>query len=114
MLTCQKELFSLPDDTHYLNCAFMSPMLQSVAQAGKIAIHRKDDPTTIKPDDFFQNTKRLREAFAKLIGVADERMCALIPSVSYGMSNVLKISMQRKVIILCWPESNSPAMYMPG
>ena len=90
MLTCQKELFSLPDDTHYLNCAFMSPMLQSVAQAGKIAIHGKDDPTTIKPDDFFQNTKRLREAFAKLIGVADERMCAVIPSVSYGMSNVAK------------------------
>lgn len=96
MLSCQKELFNLPDDTHYLNCAYMSPMLKSVAHVGNVAIHGKDDPTTIKPDDFFQNTKRLREAFAKLIGVQDERQCAIVPSVSYGLANVAKNLKGRK------------------
>ena len=30
MLTCQKHLFSLPDDVHYLNCAYMSPLARRV------------------------------------------------------------------------------------
>ena len=30
MLPCQKSLFDLPDDEHYLNCAYMSPLARAV------------------------------------------------------------------------------------
>lgn len=66
----------------------MSPMLKSVAEKGMQAIYGKEDPTTIKPEDFFNNTRRLREEFAKLIEVSDPNQCAIIPSVSYGMATV--------------------------
>ncbi|GAB5526750.1 MAG: aminotransferase class V-fold PLP-dependent enzyme [Roseivirga sp.] len=88
MLTNQKHLFNLPEDTTYLNCAYMSPMLKSVAQEGVQAIYGKEDPTTIKPDDFFNNTRKLREEFAKLIEVDNPNQCAIIPSVSYGIATV--------------------------
>ncbi len=88
MLTNQRHLFNLPEDTTYLNCAYMSPMLKSVAEKGVQAIYGKEDPTTIKPDDFFNNTRKLREEFAKLIEVANPNQCAIIPSVSYGMATV--------------------------
>lgn len=90
MLENQRHLFNLPDDTTYLNCAYMSPMLKSVAEKGIQAIYGKEDPTTIKPDDFFNNTRKLREEFAKLIEVADPNQCAIIPSASYGLATVAK------------------------
>lgn len=88
MLDNQRHLFNLPEDTTYLNCAYMSPMLKSVAQKGIHAIYGKEDPTTIKAEDFFNNTRKLREEFARLIEVADPNQCAIIPSVSYGMATV--------------------------
>lgn len=88
MLENQSHLFNLPEDTTYLNCAYMSPMLKSVAQKGIHAIYGKEDPTSIKPEDFFNNTSKLREEFARLIDVADPNQCAIIPSVSYGMATV--------------------------
>lgn len=88
MLENQRHLFNLPEDTTYLNCAYMSPMLKSVAEKGVHAIYGKEDPTTIKAEDFFNNTRKLREEFAKLIDVTDPNQCAIIPSVSYGMATV--------------------------
>ncbi len=88
MLDNQRHLFNLPEDATYLNCAYMSPMLKSVAQKGIHAIYGKEDPTTIKAEDFFNNTRKLREEFARLIEVADPNQCAIIPSVSYGMATV--------------------------
>lgn len=88
MLENQRHLFNLPEDTTYLNCAYMSPMLTSVAVKGVQAIYGKEDPTTIKPEDFFNNTRQLREEFAKLIEVSNPNQCAIVPSVSYGMATV--------------------------
>lgn len=88
MLENQSHLFNLPEDTTYLNCAYMSPMLKSVAEKGIHAIYGKEDPTSIKPEDFFNNTSKLREEFARLIEVANPNQCAIIPSVSYGMATV--------------------------
>ncbi|MFY0594087.1 aminotransferase class V-fold PLP-dependent enzyme [Roseivirga sp.] len=90
MLTNQKHLFNLPDDITYLNCSYMSPMLKSVAEIGVHAIYAKDDPSTNKPEDFFNNTKGLRTEFARLIDAPSERSCAITPSVSYALANVAK------------------------
>ncbi len=90
MLTNQKDLFNLPEDISYLNCSYMSPMLKSVAAVGVKSIYGKDDPTSVSPQDFFNNTSALRGEFAKLINASSERSCAVVPSVSYAMANVAK------------------------
>lgn len=89
MLENQKHLFNLPNDITYLNCSYMSPMLKSVAQVGTSAIYGKDDPSTTKPEHFFESTNGLRKAFAQLINTTTAS-CAVIPSVSYGLANVAK------------------------
>lgn len=89
MLNNQSHLFNLPSDITYLNCSYMSPMLKSVAQVGVEGIYGKEDPSTNKPSDFFDNTTALREEFAKLIN-ASATNCIIAPSVSYGMANVAK------------------------
>lgn len=90
MLENQKDLFNLPDDITYLNCSYMSPMLKSVAEVGVRCLYGKDDPTSVKPEDFFKNTSALRSEFARLINVDKEQDCAIVPSVSYGLANVAK------------------------
>ncbi|OEK03205.1 aminotransferase class V [Roseivirga sp. 4D4] len=90
MLSNQRHLFNLPDDIAYLNCSYMSPMLKSVAEIGVRAIYDKDDPSSNKPETFFDNTSALRTEFAKLIDAPSERSCAITPSVSYALANVAK------------------------
>ena len=89
MLENQSQLFNLPDDVTYLNCSYMSPMLKSVAAKGVQGIYGKEDPTSVQPDDFFNNTAALRKEFGKLIN-ASANHCAIVPSVSYGMANVAR------------------------
>jgi selenocysteine lyase/cysteine desulfurase len=90
MLTCQKHLFSLPQGLHYLNCAYMSPVLKHVEEAGIEGIRRKRDPSAVTPADFFGDAHRVRELFARLINAADPHRIAIIPSVSYGIATVAK------------------------
>jgi len=89
MLQNQSQLFNLPQDITYLNCSYMSPMLRTVAEVGVKGIYGKEDPTVVKPEDFFHNTSALREEFAKLINASTSH-CTIAPSVSYGMANVAK------------------------
>lgn len=89
MITSQKHLFSLPEDSTYLNCAYMSPLLKSVEKAGQKAILLKRTPHQITSEDFFTNGNKLRTAFAKLINANDPKRIAVIPSVSYGISTVV-------------------------
>ncbi len=89
-MNCQKHLFSLDPQVHYLNCAYMSPLLRSVEQIGIEALRKKSDPYLIKPQDFFTESNLLREEFAGLIGASNPQRIAIIPSVSYGMAVVAK------------------------
>lgn len=85
ILPSQRRLFDIPGSVCYLNCAFMSPQLRSVREAGERAIARKSRPWEIVPGDFFEDSETARELFAGLVnGYADG--VALIPSVSYGMA----------------------------
>lgn len=90
ILACQKDLFSLPDDVHYLNCAYMSPMLKSVEEAGIQGMIRKRTPYRITTADFFYEPQTARELIARLINAPNAASIALIPSVSYGMAIVAK------------------------
>ncbi len=89
MLTCQKHLFSLPENVHYLNCAYMAPLSRRVEEAGIEHLRRKRVPTQIAPDDFFAPGERVRQLFAALVNAEPERM-ALIPAASYGIATAAR------------------------
>jgi selenocysteine lyase/cysteine desulfurase len=85
MIPCQRHLFDLPTDVAYLNCAYMSPILKHAAAIGAEAIGRKCRPWTISSDDFFAESERARELFAKLLGARADDI-ALVPAASYGVA----------------------------
>ncbi len=90
MLSCQKDLFSIPEDITYLNCAYMGPLPKVVEQAGIEALSVKAQPYNVQPIDFFTSADKLRSQFAGLIHINDPQSIALVPSVSYGFANVIK------------------------
>ena len=65
MLSCQKDLFSIEESITYLNCAYMSPLMHSVVEAGRMGLLSKAQPYRLKVDDFFDMPQQLREAFAQ-------------------------------------------------
>ncbi len=84
----QKHLFDLPPDLHYLNCAYMAPVSNRVAEAAHAAIDRLRVPSRLESSDFFNQSDDVRRLFARLIGAADPERVAVVPSVSYAMSTV--------------------------
>lgn len=87
MLSCQRDLVHLPEGIHYLNCAYLAPLLKSVEEAGIAAVRQRRDPTSITPADFFTASDRARALFGQLVNAPAERI-ALIPAVSYGVATV--------------------------
>lgn len=85
ILPSQRDLFEIPDDVTYLNCAYMSPLPRTAREAGQAALARKSQPWRISSTDFFTDTETARQLFAELIG-GDAEGVALIPAASYGLS----------------------------
>ena len=84
-LRSQRDLFEIPEDIVYLNCAYMSPQLRQAREIGERAVSRKSRPWEITPDDFFEEAEEIRALFARLVG-GDAEGVAIVPSVSYGIS----------------------------
>ncbi|HZB08846.1 MAG TPA: aminotransferase class V-fold PLP-dependent enzyme [Rubrobacter sp.] len=98
----QRDLFEIPNDIVYLNCAYMSPQLRPAREVGEKAISRKSRPWEITPDDFFEDAEENRALFARLVG-GDADGVAIIPSVSYGISVAaanLDVREGEKIVIL--------------
>lgn len=89
-MNCKKSEFNLDPNLTYLNCAFMSPLMTTVEQAGVRGIKRKQKPNTISGEDFFKDGELLRKEFSKLINSDQPNRNVIIPSVSYGMANIAK------------------------
>ena len=84
----QKHLFQLDESVTYLNCAYMSPMMKSVENAGIEGMRRKRNPFQVRPIDFFTDVEKVQQEFAKLINVPNHKSVALVASASYGLANV--------------------------
>ena len=84
-MQCQRHLFSLPSSQHYLNCAYMSPLLNSVQEAGAAALKLKASPADITGTDFFEPVETLRASFGRLVNTSAQRV-ACIPAASYGIA----------------------------
>lgn len=88
-MRCQKSKFILSNKAIYLNCAYMSPMLKKVENAGIKGLKQKRKPYKIYPKDFFNNVVLTKKAFASLVGCDNYQRIAIIPSASYGIGNVV-------------------------
>jgi selenocysteine lyase/cysteine desulfurase len=83
MIPCQRDLFEMPDDIAYLNCAYIGPISRRARAAGEAGVARKSQPWRITAQDFFTESEETRALFAQLVG-ADADGVAIIPSASYG------------------------------
>ncbi len=102
MLHCQKHLFSLEPNIHYINCAYMSPLMRPVEYAGYEGVKRKVRPNEVLPQDFFTQPEILRGLFAQVINAELPKRVAIIPSVSYGMAivaNNLKAKKGQNIVV---------------
>lgn len=102
-LSCQKDLFDLDPEIHYLNAAYMSPNLRAVEEAGIKGIRRKSKPYLLHPEDFFTEVDAVRKQFAMLVETEAWERVALLPSVSYGLAQVVQnipVKPQGNIILL--------------
>jgi selenocysteine lyase/cysteine desulfurase len=84
-LPVQRELFDIPDDVAYFNCASLSPQLKAAVEAGAAALARRAQPWRIRSQDWFSEVEERRALFARLAGVDPEGV-ALVPATSYGLA----------------------------
>ncbi|HEU4586304.1 MAG TPA: hypothetical protein VFR95_11170, partial [Gemmatimonadaceae bacterium] len=84
-LLSQRDLFALPPDVAFLNCAYMSPQLRAITGIGIEAVKRKETPWTIGSYEWFGQGEDLRAAVAKLMD-GDADGIAIIPAASYGIA----------------------------
>ncbi len=88
-MKCQRDKFLLQRKYAYLNCAFMSPLLKKVENAGIKGIKKKRKPFHLIAEDFFQETETIRLLFSNLIDNDEPNRVVVIPSASYGIANVV-------------------------
>ncbi len=85
----QRHLFQLPSDLHYINGAYMSPLLRTSEEAGIVGIARKRNPALLEPRHFFEDVERTKKKFAELIN-ARQMDIAINPAASYGLMNAIQ------------------------
>jgi selenocysteine lyase/cysteine desulfurase len=84
MLTCQRNLFDIPDDVTYLNSAYMGPMPISIQQASQAALQLRIQPWNLQPSDFFDPGEHARSKIGQLLNASTEQIC-FVPNVSNAM-----------------------------
>jgi selenocysteine lyase/cysteine desulfurase len=112
MLPCQRHLFDIPDDVTYLNCAYMSPLMKQVVEAGSAGLARKEQPWKLTPPEFFTGSEDFRITAAQLLD-ADSDCVAIIPSASYGMATAARNLPVRKGQAILVLDEQFPSNYYP-
>lgn len=112
MLPCQRHLFDIPDDVAYLNCAYLSPLMKSVVEAGSTGLARKIHPWEITPDEFFSGSEEFRTTAAQLLDCSADCV-AIVPAVSYGITTAtsnLPVCKGQSILVL---DEQFPSNYYP-
>jgi selenocysteine lyase/cysteine desulfurase len=110
MIPCQRHLFDIPDDVAYLNCAYMSPLMKPVIEAGTVALTRKAHPWEITPEKFFTGADEFRAIAAQFVGCSPDCI-AIVPSASYGIATAaqnLPVAKGQSILVL---EEQFPSNY---
>ncbi len=88
-MNCQRKKFNLNKKFAYLNCAYMASLLKKVEKAGIEGIKAKRQPNKVSGEDFFKDAETLRILYSDLINNPEPNRIVMIPSVSYGIGNVV-------------------------
>ncbi len=97
-----RELFEIPDDVTYLNCANMAPQLRSITTAGINAVRAKATPWTLSAPEWFSGAEELRGLAAQVMGT-DAEGVALVPAASYGIATAaanLPLNAGQQIVVL--------------
>ncbi len=89
MPECQKNLFDIPSDVTYLNCAYMGPLPNETVVAGQRGIQVKQHPWSMPTANFFPDVVRSKALFASIIGAKSDDI-SIAPSASYGIATAAK------------------------
>ncbi|MEP1034075.1 aminotransferase class V-fold PLP-dependent enzyme [Ekhidna sp.] len=101
-MKCQRQKFNLQRKHAYLNCAYMSPLMKKVENAGIKGIKKKRKPFHISPEDFFEESEVLRRHYSSLIDNNEPERVVIIPSASYGLANVVSnLPFSNGEILIC-------------
>jgi selenocysteine lyase/cysteine desulfurase len=112
MIPCQRHLFDIPDDVSYLNCAYMSPLMKSVLEAGTAGLARKTHPWELTSDKFFTGSDEFRATAAQFLDCSDDCI-AIVPSASYGIATAarnLPVEKGQSILVLA---EQFPSNYYP-
>jgi selenocysteine lyase/cysteine desulfurase len=112
MLPSQRHLFDIPEDVAYLNCAYMSPLMRPVVEAGYAALAQKARPWELTADKFFTGAEEFRATAARLVDSAADCM-AIVSSASYGIAtaaNNLPVTKGQTILVL---DEQFPSNYYP-
>ena len=74
MLSCQRDLFSLPEGLHYLNSASKSPLLKSSQEAAHRDLQRMVNPALVLDGEFFDRTDALRGLVGQLVNASPDQV----------------------------------------
>ena len=112
MLPCQRHLFDIPEDIAYLNCAYMSPLMKPVIEAGAAGLARKAHPWELTPDKFFAGSDEFRTTAAQLLDCSADCV-AVVPSAGYGIATAARnLPLHKGQTILVLAEQ-FPSNYYP-
>lgn len=101
-ISSQRHRFDIPADVAYLNCAYMSPLMDTVVAAGTAGVRAKAQPWLLSPPDFFSTSERLRALFARIVNARADDI-AIVPAASYGIATAarnLKVETDREILFL--------------
>ena len=112
MLRCQRHLFDIPDDVAYLNCAYMSPLMKPVIEAGVAGLARKAHPWELTPDKFFTGSDEFRATAAQLLDCSPDCI-AIVPSASFGIATAARNLPVRKGQSILVLAEQFPSNYYP-
>src|ERR1700733_15193148 len=112
MLSCQRQLFDIPDDIAYLNCAYMSPLMKPALEAGIAGVACKAHPWEITPEKFFTGAEEFRGTAAQLFHCSADCM-AIVPSAGYGIEVARRNLTARKGQNILVLAEQFPANYYP-
>ena len=103
-ISCQRNLFNIPDEIVYLNTAYISPLSLKVEKAINKGCKLETEPWKIDPEfHFFHQIKETKIIFSNLFNISYKNV-SLIPSASYGIStaanNIKLTKAKNKILIL--------------
>ena len=103
-ISCQRNLFNIPDEIVYLNTAYISPLSLKVEKAINKGCKLETQPWKIDPEiHFFHQIKETKIIFSNLFNISYKNV-SLIPSASYGIStaanNIKLTKTKNKILIL--------------